>query len=657
MLISLDIETDNLSLNTNINFVGLYTVNKKGKELYKIYKLPEEADEMIRFITWLQSKNAKFVLHNGKFDTARLLYSYGLDIEVSHDTQVLTYLNSTVDELKKSRQGNKYYDPAYKGWTTLKKAAQRILGVEDWDVGLKDKTSHDKDVVAPYLFCDVKYCYQLYQWYKKNFPKNKLTTYKLILKGINAYKYIECNGLPINMEKLEETKSKYAMKQAELLAEINKILDSLDCKIEPITEKIYCTPEESYEISHLNNEILKSKYPFKRGSKYYYEHTYIPKLSEVININSADALTKILYETLELPITGYTKKGNPSTGSDVLINIRDKHPIINLILEYRMYKKALEFFESWQTEALLHKDGKYYLHSTFYLDGTVTGRTSSSDVNLQQIPRNKDLKSLFQTNSDEWEMVCLDYSQLELRFAGLVANVKNIKDSYRIGEDLHYKMASIVTGKPVDQITKAERTQAKAANFGFLYGMQAKSFVEYAKVSYGVDVSLDEAIKIRYHFFELYPELNDYYDWVRSCLDENGTITSIMRREYVIHQDILAIPWTKEDWVRPAINFPVQSAGSDYVISGLVEVMSDPILKGNIRIGATVHDSIIGLVRKNEHFYDYIKRIKSIMEHPKLAQQIITKEPDFPIVVDVEIGPLGKGVDIEEYKKKEESNE
>lgn len=184
--------------------------------------------------------------------------------------------------------------------------------------------------------------------------------------------------------------------------------------------------------------------------------------------------------------------------------------------------------------------------------------------------------------------------------------------------------------------------------------MQAKSFVEYAKVSYGVDVSLEEAIKIRYHFFELYPELNTYYDWVRSCLDNDSKIVSIMQREYVIHPDVLSNPWTKENWVRPAINFPVQSAGSDYVISGLIEVMSDPMLKDNIRIGATVHDSIIGLVRKNEHFYEYIEKIKAIMECPKLAMNLITIKPDFPIVVDVEIGPLGKGVSIEEYKNQNE---
>ena len=654
MLISLDIETDNLKINTPINFVGLYTVNSKGKELYKIYKCPDEAEEMVRFIKNLQNKGAKFLLQNGKFDTVRLLWSYGLDVEIAHDTMILIYLNSTVDELKKSKPGSSEYDPAYKGWLSLKKAAQRILGVDDWDVGLKDKTSHDKDVVAPYLYCDVKYCYQLYQYFKKTTPKSKLKTYKLIIKALNAYKYIELNGLPLDMEKLKEEKAEYILKQSGIVVKINTILDSLDYNIEPIIQKEYYNPNNpAHQELEKNSNDFYHYFNNKDRRGEYHATSITPKLSEIINLNSQQQLSEILYTIMRLPIPGTTKSGKPSTSSDALINIKNEHPIVGMILEYRNYKKAIEFFESWEEEAVLHPDGKYYLHSTFHLDGTVTGRTSSSEVNLQQIPRNKDLKSLFRTNDPEWEMVCLDYSQLELRFAGLVANVKAIKDSYRIGEDLHYKMASIVTGKPVDQITKAERTQAKAANFGFLYGMQAKSFVEYAKVSYGVTVTPEEAINIRYHFFELYPELNDYYDWVRSCLDKDGKILSIMQREYVLNQTVLANHWGKENWVRPAINFPVQSAGSDYVISGLVEIMTDPILKGNIRIGATVHDSIIGLVRKDEHFYDYILRMKHIMEHPKIAEEMLTIKPDFPIVVDVEIGPLGKGVDIEEYKEKQ----
>ena len=463
MLISLDIETNGKKIDATINFVGLYTVNKNGKELYRIYKCPEEKDEMISFIKMLQAKGAKFLGQNFKFDTARLLYSYGLDINIDQDT-LLAYLNSTVDELKKSNPQNKgIYDPAYRHWLSLKKVAKRILGVDDWDIGLDEKTSTDKNVVAPYLYCDVKYCYQLFQYFKKTTPKEKLKTYKLVLKACNAYKYIEANGLPLDMEKLKTTKAEYTLNQNNLMVEINKILDSLEYDIDPVNQKEYYNCDKHRNLSEQEINIY---FNHKDRKGRYHINTYTPRLSEVINLNSGQQLSNILYNVLALPITGITESGKPSTSSDVLINIRKLHPIVDLILQYRNYKKAIEFFESWEQEAMLHSDGKYYLHSTFHLDGTVTGRTSSSEVNLQQIPRNKDLKSLFKTNSDEWEMVCLDYSQLELRFAGLVANVKAIKDSYRKGEDLHYKMASIVTGKPIDQISKAERTQAKAANFG-----------------------------------------------------------------------------------------------------------------------------------------------------------------------------------------------
>ena len=100
------------------------------------------------------------------------------------------------------------------------------------------------------------------------------------------------------------------------------------------------------------------------------------------------------------------------------------------------------------------------------LHGTVTGRTSSSNVNLQQVPRDKILKSIFRSVDPEWEMIQFDFSQLELRFAALVADVSNMKNAYREGRDLHTEMAMRITGKPADQISKADRTGAKAANFG-----------------------------------------------------------------------------------------------------------------------------------------------------------------------------------------------
>lgn len=553
-----------------------------GEEKFRCFQIPEELDDCKRFIKKLQRNNCKFVMHNGKFDSVRLMYSYGIDVHIDYDTMILGYLTSTVDELKNNKGK----------WLGLKYIAPRILGVENWDIALNKKTSQTKADVYPYLKCDCKYTYQLLMHFLKTFPEKRQDTLNLVMKAINAYRDIELNGLPIDKTLLDSTRDTYKEQQLEVDKELEVYGD--------------------------------------------------------INYNSSQQLQDLLYVKLQLPIVKYTDKGQPSTGVEVLKELVNEHPIIPLLLKKRKIEKALAFLDSWEECAIKHNDGHWYLHSNFNLHGTVTGRTSSSDVNLQQIPRDKTLKTLFRSCDTDWELVCLDYSQLELRFAGIVADVKAIADSYIKGEDLHYKMASVVTGKPVDQITKEERTQAKAANFGFLYGMQASSFVDYAKASYGVTVTPEQAQDIRYHFFELYPELNDYYDEVRGCLLTDGKLTSIMRREYELNPEAMT-----SDAMRAAINFPVQSAGSDYVISGLIEVLTDPELKDTVRIGATVHDSMIGLVKKDEHFIERIRKIKSIMEHPKLAQQMLTKNINMPIVVDVEIGPLGKGISIEEYLAKQ----
>lgn len=583
MNIVCDIETNNLAVNTQINYVGFYWLGKStGKECFKHFKLPEEINALKDFINKAEKAGVKWAFHNGKFDTVRLLYSYGIDMKIHHDSMILAYLCSTVDQLKDNRGK----------WLGLKYAAPRILGVENWDIATSKKTSTEESEVVPYLMKDCKYTYELLVKLLKDLPKERRKTYKLIIAALNAYKYIEINGLPIDMFELDKTYYKYEKANQELDAQLLQYKD--------------------------------------------------------INYNSSKQLQQLLFEELQLPIISYTDKGQPSTGASELKQLQGTHPIIDLLLKKRETEKALSFLKSWKENVIEHPDGYYYVHSNFNLHGTVTGRTSSSDVNLQQIPRNKELKSLFKATMPGWELACLDFSQLELRFAGLVANVQAIKDSYNQGVDLHKLMASRVAGCTMEEVTKEMRTQAKAINFGFIYGMQAASFVDYARDSYGVHVSLEEATHIRQTFFELYPELNEYYLKVENDLMNFCKQTSIMGREYEIGAHKLANPYTRQDYIRAAINFPVQSAGSDYVVSGLVEVMNDPELKDKIRGCATVHDSIIFLVKK-DGLAETVTKVQKTMEYPPLAKQLLTKEIDLPIVVDIELGPLGKGVGLDEY--------
>ena len=585
MNIVCDIETENLAINTIINYVGFYW-EKEGKELFKCFDLPQDLDYLKDWIKKAESKGAKWALHNGKFDTVRLLYNHGIDMKISHDTMILAYLCSTVDELKDNRGK----------WLGLKYAAPRILGVENWDIATSKKTSKNREDVVPYLEKDCKYTYKLLQKLMQDLPVNRRKTYKLIIEALNAYKYVEINGLPIDMDALEETYNDYKKQSEDIAKQLTAYAD--------------------------------------------------------INYNSPIQLQKLLFEDLQLPIISYTDKGAPSTGVSELKRLKDQHPIVDLLLKHREVEKALTFLVSWKESAVKHDDGFYYVHSNFNMHGTVTGRTSSSDVNLQQVPRNKKLKSLFKATMPGWELACLDFSQLELRFAGIVADVTAIKDSYRNGVDLHKLMAAKVAGCTMDEVTKEMRTQAKAINFGFIYGMQAASFVDYARDSYGVNVSLEESTMIRQAFFDLYPELNVYYQKVEDDLLNYCKQTSIMGRDYEINAHKLANPFKRSNYIRAGINFPVQSAGSDYVICGLIEVINSPELKGKIRGCATVHDSIIFLV-KQDGIADTVTKVQQIMQKPKLAEQLLTKKIDIPIVVDIELGPLGKGVDLDEYLKQQ----
>ncbi len=586
MNIVCDIETKDLKVNTQINYVGFYWKTKKPNvESFRSFELPEDLANLKLFISKCEDSGVSWVFHNGKFDAVRILYSYGIDMKITHDTMILAYLCSTVDELKENRGK----------WLGLKYAAPRILGVENWDINVSKKTSTNAADVIPYLEKDCRYTYELFETLKASLPQSRYKTYRLIIEALNAYKYVELSGLPIDVGMLQQVRSEYLKEQQELSQQLKNIAD--------------------------------------------------------INYNSPKQLQKLLFEDLQLPVGKFTKSGQPSTGVMELIELQGKHPIIDLILKQREVEKALAFLNSWDEEKILHDDGTYRVHSNFNMHGTVTGRTSSSDVNLQQVPRNKKLKSLFRSTIPGWQLLCADYSQLELRFAGIVANVSAIKDSYRNGVDLHTLMASKVANCTMSEVTKEMRTQAKAINFGFIYGMQAPSFVEYAKASYGVNVSLAESTAIREAFFDLYPELNLYYDEVETTMLATSMLTSIMSREYEVNYDKLLNPYERSNWIRPAINFPVQSAGSDYVICGLIEVVNTPKLRDKVMVCATVHDSIIALVREDEDFEDTIKTIQSIMEKPKLTEQLLTTEIDIPIVVDIEIGPLGKGVSLEEYKR------
>lgn len=292
-----------------------------------------------------------------------------------------------------------------RGWLTLKNLAKRLLNAPDWDVGINIKTSKSRADVEEYLKGDLFWTRKLFQYFKTTFDERDWKTYRLVIDTSMVYRDVELNGLPIDEELLEETKLTYQER-----------LKECDDKL----------------------------------AKY-----------SNINWNSPKQLQDLLYSELKLPIPEKTASGQPSTGVSALSKLRGKHEIVDLILKRREIDKALTFLVDWSNRVV---NGLIY--ANFNLSTTVTGRTSCNAPNLQQVPRNKDLKSLFRSIDEEWEFVQLDYSQAELRTAGVVGKVSKIKELYNQGVDLHTNMAAKVAGIDPSEVTKEQRTAAKAINFG-----------------------------------------------------------------------------------------------------------------------------------------------------------------------------------------------
>ena len=575
---AIDIETDGLDIDDKINFIGVHTWDNDEDD-GEYYILQVGIDDVHPILKELMLPGKVNIFHNGKFDTKMILHHLGYTIPMTHDTMLLAYLCSTAPELIENRGK----------WLSLKATAQRLLGVENWDVELSKKTSHTKAEVEPYLKKDVYYTRKIYERLRDLIEDEDKQTYWLMLKTTEVYRDVEERGVPINVAQLDET-----------LAEYNLELQIVDDKLKKIA---------------------------------------------TINWNSPKQLQDLLYNKLNLPIPCYTESGQPGTGIEALTKLKGKHEIVDLLVKRREVDKALTFLKDWK-----EKQHNGIIYPTFNLHTTVTGRTSCNNPNFQQVPRNKKLKSLFQSIDHEWEMVCLDYSQAELRTAAVVAGVEAIKYAYNNKEDLHRNMAALVAGCKPEEVTKEQRTQAKAINFGYLYGMQAKSFVEYAKMSYGVDVTLEEATHIRNKFFQSYHELPKYYKDTQQALLTKGYVTSIMGRRYKVDYSHLAFPDSRQKYLRKILNFPVQSAASDIMLCALIEINST-LPKEEVQIVATVHDSVEMLVKKNEHFKDNILKVQSIMQHPKLMDKFLTVKWDVPLKADIEIGPFGMGVELEEWEE------
>ena len=315
---------------------------------------------------------------------------------------------------------------------------------------------------------------------------------------------------------------------------------------------------------------------------------------EEFNILSPKQLGVILFEKMNMPYSKKTKTGY-STSADVLEKLSAEYPFVSDILEYRALTKLNSTYAQGLSDAI-SDDGR--IHSHFLQTVTATGRISSAEPNLQNIPirtqLGRELRKVFIPDNDSI-FADADYSQIELRILAHLAGDDVLIDAFNSGKDIHSLTASKVFNVPIDQVTSAQRRAAKVVNFGIIYGMSSFSLGQ------DLEISRKEAEKYIKEYFEGYPKIKAYLDGCVESASKNGySLTSFLRRRPI--PELKASQFMQREFgKRVAMNAPIQGTAADIMKISMINVR-DSLVKNNLksRILIQVHDELLLEVKKDE---------------------------------------------------------
>jgi DNA polymerase I-like protein with 3'-5' exonuclease and polymerase domains len=515
-------------------------------------KSPEELSKL---------KVRRMVAHNSPFEL-RWLQSYGCQVQAWWDTMFMAYL---LDENHP---------------VGLKDLGQRLLGYKDWsdddvsrfgeEFGQKweDRVKIPRAAwkvsklrVSKYNGMDVHVTRELMKWQRqytrKNLKPNENPVYvmqQVMIPAIEPLTQMEDNRLPVRLSVVSRTRDRVE-------SQIAAIEQKLDSAVPPKDE----WPDWLQK--------TKPKWGATNWTKwwlYEYQGALCPRRGKP---------------------TKTWPEGNPGFSQEDLAKI--DHPAARMLSQRStLYKQLTGFLVPIETRTV---DGR--ISTSFSLTGTVTGRLSSrspSDenpgLNSQQIPRDKATRNLFGEKGLAW--IEADFSQLELRIVAVMANERTMLDLFAANEDIHTYLAKrLVRGD--GEITKEQRSLAKGGNFGFVYGMHSKHFADYLFDSYGVKITQKEAEAFREEYFTTFSGLPDWYRKQRREAMEFGGVHNEFGRFRHLPKVYNSDYWVQENAFRQAINSPVQSTGSDFMLISLARLGRDLRLpKLGAKLITTVHDSV-----------------------------------------------------------------
>lgn len=584
-------------------------------------KKPKRAKFIVKMIaSRLRKKKKKGVAHNGKYDNHWLDAIYDVTFPLDFDTMLASHC---IDENRSH---------------ALDSLATQYLDAPFYDIPLNWKQGKFKpnerteaNVRKTYRYGgkDAFYTLSMRPMMEIELAKDRPTHrlfYRLAMRASRAMHDVEGNGLYVLQQRFKSVRAQVVKDRDLALKELNRMAGKLT----------------------IRGGVKKS-----------------------INWNSPDQVATLLFKKLKLPVIEKTDGGKPSTGEATLVALKDKHPVANQLVKYRELDKFLgTYLDGWKA---LMNDALVYF--SYKIHGTVTGRWSSR---LHQTPRDGRIRNCVSA-PDGWTFVQGDFSQAELRVAAILSGDIELITCFKRGIDVHWRTllyvvqaggageyvkpvletAQKMAGKKVefnqaiDMLMKAghekaiaiwegwkeARKKAKGINFGFVYGMKEKKFIEYAKLKYGFEPTEQEAKDIRRAYFSLYRGLDPWHNKMRRLVKLDGHVRSLsgrLRRLPGITSKDRAL---RAECERQAINSPVQGFIGDFKAMAFVE-LAETLDPNRARVVGEVHDSILFWV-KTEHLKEELPKIAKIMQTPSLAKEFKIHLP-VPIDVELEYGPWGQ---------------
>jgi DNA polymerase-1 len=533
-----DTETTNIDAR-QADLVGI-SFSYKAREAFYV-AIPQEFDAaksiIHEFISFFQNTGIEKIAHNIKYDL-KVLSRYGISLAApTFDTMIAHYLINP-----EARQNMDFLAQHYLNYQAI--SIESLIGKKGKSQG--NMRDLEPSEISDYACEDADITLQLKHIFEKEIKKPHLKDlfYDMEMPLVEVLMEMEEEGIAIDSKAL-----------AEYSKELDSTLIDLDSQIKELA-----------------------------GMEF--------------NTDSPKQMGEVLFEKLKISAKAKkTKTGQYATSEDVLEKHKHDHPIVPLILEYRQLRKLKSTYVDALPTYCDQNDGR--IHTNFMQTVTATGRLSSNNPNLQNIPirseKGREIRRAFVSRDKDHKLMAVDYSQIELRIIAALSEDPNMIQSFRDGLDIHAATAAKVYGVSIEEVTREQRSAAKAVNFGIIYGQSAFGLAQNLKIS------RTEAKEIIDSYFEQYGTIKNYMDKVISQAREEGYVETIMKRRRYLPDINSGNAIVRGYAERNAINAPIQGSAADIIKMAMISVQAEMKKKQvKSKMILQVHDELVFDVHNSE---------------------------------------------------------